>query len=142
MKLLAFTDLHGSLLALRRIEQAVRTQKPDLLVCAGDVFIFEQGFISVMRKLNILDKKIVIIHGNHEEPSIFKKCARLFKNIIFIHKKEFIINNVVFLGYEAANRLFGNSPSVGETIRIGGGTSSFSFCSKRWRPRSSVACLE
>ncbi len=99
MKLLAFTDLHGSLLALRRIEQAVRTQKPDLLVCAGDVSIFEQGFISVMRKLNRLDKKIVIIHGNHEEPSIFKKCARLFKNIIFIHKREFIINNVVFLGY-------------------------------------------
>ena len=50
--------------------------------------------------------------------------------------------HVVFLGYEAANRLFGNSPSVGETIRIGGGTSSFSFCSKRWRSRSSVACLE
>lgn len=28
--------------------------------------------------------------------------------------------HVVFLGYEAANRLFGNSPSVGETIRIAG----------------------
>src|SRR5262245_23445473 len=27
---------------------------------------------------------------------------------------------VVFLGYEAANRLFGNSPGVGQTIRVGG----------------------
>src|SRR5207249_4573779 len=27
---------------------------------------------------------------------------------------------VVFLGYEAANRLFGNSPAVGQTIRIAG----------------------
>lgn len=99
MKILAFTDIHGSLSALKRVEQKARVQNPDLLVCAGDVSIFEQGLISIMRKLNKLNKKIIIIHGNHEDPHIFVKCAKLFKNILFVHKKYLIIDNVVFLGY-------------------------------------------
>jgi len=99
MKLLAFTDTHGSLLALRRIEQKVKTQKPDLLVCAGDVSIFEHGIFGIMRRLNKLDKKIIIIHGNHEDDSTFRKLAKIFKNVIFIHKNHFIEGNVLFLGY-------------------------------------------
>ncbi len=99
MKILAFTDLHGSQTALRRIAQKVKSQKPDILVCTGDVSIFENGFFNVIKKLNRLNKKIVSIHGNHEEPEIFLKSSKRFKNIIFIHRKEFIFNNVLFLGF-------------------------------------------
>ena len=99
MKLLAFTDIHGSLLALKRIEQKVKTQKPDLLVCAGDVSIFEHGIVGIMRRLNKLNKKIIIIQGNHEDDSTFRKLSRLFKNIVFVHKSHFVENNVLFLGY-------------------------------------------
>ena len=99
MKILAFTDTHGSLLALKRIEQKVKTQNPDLLVCAGDVSIFEHGIVGIMRRLNKLNKKIIIIHGNHEDASTFIKCSKLFKNIVFIHKKYFTKNNTLFLGY-------------------------------------------
>ena len=99
MKLLAFTDIHGSLTALKRIEQKAKSQNPDLLVCAGDITIFEHGVVGIMRILNRLNKKIIIIHGNHEDASTFVKCSRLFKNIIFIHKNHHIENNVLFLGY-------------------------------------------
>ena len=99
MKILAFTDTHGSLLALRRIEQKVRTQKPDLLVCSGDISIFEHGIMRILRRLNKLNKKIVIVHGNHEDESTFIKMSKLFKNIIFVHKKYFIEDNLLFLGY-------------------------------------------
>ena len=99
MKILAFTDTHGSLLALKRIEQKTKTQNPDLLVCAGDISIFEHGIIGIMRRLNKLNKKIVIIHGNHEDDITFIRLSKLFKNIIFIHKKHFIENNLLFLGY-------------------------------------------
>ena len=99
MKLLAFTDTHGSLSALRRIEQKTIAQKPDLLVCAGDISIFEHGIINLMRRLNKLNKKIIIIHGNHEDASTYIKLSRLFKNIIFIHKNYFIEDNILFLGY-------------------------------------------
>ena len=99
MKILAFTDTHGSLSAFKRIEQRVRTQKPDLLVCAGDVSIFEHGIVRILRRLNKLIRKTIIIHGNHEDASTFIKCSKLFKNIIFIHKRHFIKNSTLFLGY-------------------------------------------
>ena len=99
MKILAFTDIHGSLHAIRRIEQKIRTQKPDLLVCAGDISIFENGVMGILRKLNKLNKPLIIIHGNHEDASTFVKLSKSFKNINFIHKKHFIKDNVLFLGY-------------------------------------------
>ena len=99
MKLLAFTDTHGSLLALKRIEQKTKTQKPDLLVCAGDISIFEHGIMGIARRLNKLNKKIIIIHGNHEDDFTFRKLSKLFKNIIFIHKSFLVQDNILFLGY-------------------------------------------
>ena len=99
MKLLAFTDIHGSLTALRRIEQKVKSQNPDLLVCAGDISIFEHGIAGIFRRLNKLNKKIIIVHGNHEDDTTYIKYSKIFKNIVFIHKKHFIKNNILFLGY-------------------------------------------
>ena len=99
MKILAFTDIHGSLSALKRIGQKVKSQKPDLLVCAGDVSIFEHEILGIARKLNRMNKKIMVVHGNHEDDSTFRKLSRLFKNIIFIHKNQFVEGNALFLGY-------------------------------------------
>lgn len=99
MKLLAFTDIHGSSTALKRIEQKVKAQKPDLLVCAGDVSIFERGIISIMRRLNRLNTQLLLIHGNHEDEKTFIKFSKLFKNINFIHKKYFFKDDALFLGY-------------------------------------------
>ena len=99
MKILAFTDIHNSASALKKIAHKVKTQKPDLLVCAGDISIFEQGITGVLRKLNKLGKEIVIVHGNHEDVSTFSKLSKIFKNITFIHKKHLIKENMLYLGY-------------------------------------------
>lgn len=99
MKLLAFTDIHGSLPALKRIEQKVKTQNPDLLVCAGDLTIFEHGIVGIIKRLNNLNKKIIIIHGNHENESTFIRCSRIYKNVIFIHKNHIFVDDVLFIGY-------------------------------------------
>ncbi|MBI2660268.1 metallophosphoesterase [Candidatus Woesearchaeota archaeon] len=99
MKILAFTDTHGSLTALRRITQKVKTQKPDLLVCAGDISVFEQDIAGIMKRLNRINKKIIMVHGNHEDDSTLRRLSKTFKNIFFIHKSHFILNNAIFLGY-------------------------------------------
>ena len=99
MKLLIFTDIHGSLTALRRIEQKVKSQNPDLLVCAGDISIFEHGIAGILRRLNKLNKKIIIVHGNHEDYATYVRYSGIFKNIIFIHKKHFIEDDLLFFGY-------------------------------------------
>jgi len=99
MKLLAFTDLHLSSVAYKKIKQKVKKQNPDLLICAGDVTIFEQGLDFILKKLNQLKKKILIIHGNHETAIVMKKLCKKYNNIIFIHKKQYNHNNHIFFGY-------------------------------------------
>lgn len=99
MKILAFTDTHGSQLTLKRIEHNAKTENPDLLVCSGDISIFEHGIAAIFRRLNRLNKKIIIVHGNHEDTTTYIKYSRIFKNITFIHKKHYIENNLLFLGY-------------------------------------------
>ena len=99
MRILAFTDIHGSLPALKRIEQKVKANKPDLLVCAGDISIFEHGIVKIFRQLNKISKQVIIVHGNHESIGTFIKFSKIFKNIVFIHKRGLAIDNVLFLGY-------------------------------------------
>ncbi len=99
MKLLIFTDIHGSLTALKRIEQKVKSQNPDLLVCSGDISIFEHEIASIFRRLNKLNKKIIMVHGNHEDASTYYRYSKICKNVIFIHKKHLMENNILFLGY-------------------------------------------
>ncbi len=99
MKILAFTDIHGSLSALKKIAKKVESNKIDLLVCAGDISMLERNILSIVKKLNKLNKKIIIVHGNHEDSKTIANYAKLFKNIIFIHKNYAIEDNTLFLGY-------------------------------------------
>lgn len=99
MKILAFTDIHGSLEAIKRVSKKIKEQKPELLICAGDISVFESSIFSIFKKLNSLDKKIIMIHGNHEDASTFVKYSKRFTNIIFIHKKHFVFENVLLLGF-------------------------------------------
>lgn len=99
MKLLAFTDLHLSSVAFKKIKEKVKKQKPDLLICAGDISIFEQGLDFILNKLNRLRKKILIINGNHETDKVMKKLCGNYDNLIFIHKKYHEQNNHIFFGY-------------------------------------------
>jgi len=99
MKLLAFTDLHLSDIALKKIKAKIKKNKPDLLVCAGDVSIFEEGLDIILNKLNNLKKKIILVNGNHESDRVMKKLCSKYKNLIFIHKKHYKYDNYIFLGY-------------------------------------------
>jgi len=97
MKLLCFVDLHGSLSALKAIEK--KSKHADLIICAGDLTIFEQNLDYYLSKLNKLNKTVFIVHGNHESPEVMKKSCSLFNNIKFIHGKHFRIDNDIFFGF-------------------------------------------
>ncbi len=99
MKILAFTDMHGSLQALRSIEKKVKKLNPDILVCAGDISIFEHGIAGIIRRLSRLGKKVIIVHGNHEDASTFNRYSKIYKNVVFIHKNYVFAEDVLFLGY-------------------------------------------
>ena len=40
-----------------------------------------------------------MVHGNHEDDLTYFRYSKIFKNIVFIHKKHFIENNLLFIGY-------------------------------------------
>jgi uncharacterized protein len=99
MKILTFTDLHLSLTAFKRLKKKVAEQKPDLLVSAGDLTIFEQGLDFMLKKLNGLKRKVLLVHGNHETDGSTRKLCKKYENLIYLHKTFYKHNGHIFLGY-------------------------------------------
>ncbi|HLG24737.1 MAG TPA: metallophosphoesterase [Candidatus Nanoarchaeia archaeon] len=99
MKILAFTDIHGSFLAIKKLKIKIKRENPDFLLCAGDVSIFESKIIKIFAELDRLSRKIILIHGNHEDESTFSKLCKKSKNLIYIHKKHCIVEGVLVLGH-------------------------------------------
>jgi len=97
MKILAFVDMHGSLGALKKIKK--QAKKADIIVCAGDLTIFEQGIDYFLGKLDKLNKPTLMIHGNHEDETVLKKLCSKYKNMIFLHARGYKENGYLFLGY-------------------------------------------
>ncbi len=97
MKIFAFVDMHGSLKAMEKIKK--QAKKADIIVCAGDISIFENNIGWFLFELNKLNKPILIIPGNHEDDQDLKELTNMFENIKDIHKKTFIKENCLFLGY-------------------------------------------
>jgi len=99
MKLLAFVDVHASHKMLKALKQKVKKEKPDILLCAGDISIFEHGIEHSLSFLNRLNKPVVIIPGNHEDESLMRKQCKKFRNLNYIHKRKYKKNGLLVLGY-------------------------------------------
>ena len=99
MKLLAFVDLHASFKAFKSLKEKIKKQKPDVIICAGDLSIFEQGLNHLLKEFNKFKIPFLIVHGNHETQSSIRKLSSKLKNIIFIHNKQYILDDCLFLGY-------------------------------------------
>lgn len=99
MKLLAFVDLHASFKAFKKLKEKIKKQKPDIIVCAGDISVFEQGLSHLLKEFNRFKIPFLVIHGNHETQSSIMKISSKLRSIICLHKKSYILNDCLFLGY-------------------------------------------
>ena len=99
MKILAFTDLHGKREIVNGIIRKTINEKPDLLICAGDLSEFGRQIERIATNLNKLNKIILIIPGNHETDEDISKICKDNKNIINIHKGVYEKDNYLFFGY-------------------------------------------
>lgn len=97
MRILFFTDTHGSDKHLKEIID--KSHNADIIVCPGDLTIFENGLDEILRKLNSLGKPVIVIHGNHESQQSMEAVSMRYKNIHFIHKSYYLIENIIFFGY-------------------------------------------
>lgn len=99
MRILAFTDLHGNKKMLEDLEKTVRTENPDIIICAGDFTNFERKMEEILFDINMLGKPVLLIHGNHEDSENVQDIVQLFDYIKFIHKKPFKIGKYEILGF-------------------------------------------
>lgn len=97
MMLLAFVDTHGDEKSLKKVKK--KAEKADLILCAGDLTIFENKLKSLLRELNSFNKPVLIVHGNHESEEHLKEYCKKYENLIFFHKKFYEKQNIVFAGF-------------------------------------------
>ena len=99
MKLLVCTDIHSSRKALKKLTALSKQHNPDIIVCCGDLSMFEIHLKMVIRSLAALKRPLILVHGNHEEPSTFKKMCKPYKHAHVIHGTHFVLGDYLFLGY-------------------------------------------
>lgn len=97
MKILAFTDMHGSLPALRKVRKAAK--EADIIVCCGDFTIFEDNIDYFLNEFNEFGKEVLLVHGNHEDEEITQALCKMFPNIRFMHEKRYVFKGIEFVGY-------------------------------------------
>ena len=98
MKILAFTDLHTSKTAMKKIEEKLK-QRPDVIVCAGDFTVMGSRLHYMLKWMNGLKKPVILIHGNHEDGEEVRKACKKYPNIHYAHQQIISMNGVVFAGY-------------------------------------------
>jgi Icc-related predicted phosphoesterase len=111
MKILAFTDIHGSskhlgyisghetLKLLDRFKKEIKEKKIGLVVCTGDFTLFGDHIELLLKKISQLGTEVLLIHGNHEDEIEVKVLSKRYPNIEFLHKKMKRIGDYVFIGY-------------------------------------------
>ncbi len=97
MMLLVFVDTHGDIDSLRKLKK--KATKADLVLCAGDITIFENKMKTLLRMINSFNKPVLIIHGNHESEERLREECKNYKNIIFLHKGFYEKENIIFAGF-------------------------------------------
>ena len=99
MRLYAFTDLHGNTKALAHIKEVVRKERPDVVVCLGDLTVFEHEAKALLSRVNLLRVPVLMLHGNHEAEGRFRKACGEFPRIRFLHKESVTIGGWTFVAF-------------------------------------------
>lgn len=85
MKLFAFGDTHGDFFVLEYNKKTAK--EAHIVACLGDVSVFSQNIEDIIPHLATVHEDILLIHGNHEDPSDLEELSESHKSIEFCHKK-------------------------------------------------------
>lgn len=99
MKILAFGDTHGSERAFLKVKSKILKHTPDLLICLGDISVFEQNIEKILKKFSKFGVRMLITHGNHETPGTIKDMVKEYKTVDFLHDRHIKIGKYVFIVY-------------------------------------------
>jgi len=99
MKIFTFVDTHGNLSRIDKIIQEITLEKPDIVICAGDISDFGENLKESIEKFTNIGIPFLMIPGNHETSEEIKELSRKYKFMINLHKASYEINDYIFFGY-------------------------------------------
>ena len=99
MKIYAFYDLHGDEDVFKKDLAKIKKEKPEIIVCGGDLTVFGSKLDHFLRELNQLKIPVLIVYGNHETNELMEKACKKYPYITNLHEKHFHQGKVVFFGY-------------------------------------------
>ena len=99
MKIYVFADIHEDISAMNKIEEAIKKENPDLIICVGDFTLFEQYMEKMIVWMASLPKPVMVIHGNHETEEITSKYCSFHDNLTFMHKQIKEIDGITFVAH-------------------------------------------
>ncbi|MFW5991231.1 MAG: metallophosphoesterase family protein [Candidatus Nanoarchaeia archaeon] len=98
MRVLAFTDMHGSMKAFKAVQR--KATKADIILCCGDFTIFSHDLKKILNKFEQLKKPVLIIPGNHELGEDIQEYCEGTKYLYFMDGGLFETDELLILGAE------------------------------------------
>jgi len=100
MKLLLCADPHADYDIMIILADKVKKNKPDALLCAGDICDFGHGLEDTIKSFADMGIPIFIVQGNlpHETEQTIKMAIETYDNVTLIHNNPSIFQDVVFVG--------------------------------------------
>jgi len=99
MKILAFTDIHANKQAIRIIKEAIKKDKPDLVVCCGDISVFGRGLQDMLKAMDTFGLPVYLLHGNHDSLQTVKSYCTKTKQLTCIHSTLHWLGETLLLGW-------------------------------------------
>ncbi len=97
-KILAIGDLHGDTGLAKKIAKQAERENVDLIIIPGDLTWLEQDVKNLIKPFDKLNKKILILPGNHETIPTIQSFEQAYKNVKNLHGNSFIHNGIGFFG--------------------------------------------
>ena len=98
LRILAAGDIHGDSLLCHRLAKKAVKENVDLVVLAGDLTFFEQSTEGIIGPFAEAGKKVLLLHGNHDELSTLNFLTDKYSNAHNLHDKSLKLRDVGIFG--------------------------------------------
>ena len=105
MKILAASDIHGDRKTVADLVQKAKDEEVDLVILCGDLTFAESDLTGMVGPFKELDKKIILIPGNHETVPAIEFLAKQYKPGVYnLHGRAMkFYNEIGIFGVGGAN---------------------------------------
>ena len=102
MKILAAGDLHGDIMAVRKLAEKAEKEKVDLVILTGDITLADRSTENMIGPFLAKKKKVIFIPGNHDSFATADFLAEVY-GITNLHGYTIKYKDIGFFGCGGAN---------------------------------------